>query len=145
MQVWSLDWEDSLKEGTVTHSSILAWRIPMGKGDWLAAAIKVAQSQTQLKWLTTHMQNFGEKEPTVKLYTDFQLCGSGPLCSPITQGSTVKCNVQFSTGSFSIKDIIYTQLLKLQWSLQVSTNVNFLILMECASWCRRNVLLCKTK
>ena len=26
--VWSLGWEDSLEEGTVTHSSILAWRIP---------------------------------------------------------------------------------------------------------------------
>ena len=23
-----LDWEDPLKKGTVTHSSILAWRIP---------------------------------------------------------------------------------------------------------------------
>ena len=26
--VRSLDWEDSLKKGMVTHSSILAWRIP---------------------------------------------------------------------------------------------------------------------
>ena len=26
--VWSLDWEDPLEEGTATHSSILAWRIP---------------------------------------------------------------------------------------------------------------------
>ena len=28
MQVRSLRWEDSLEEGMVTHSSILAWRIP---------------------------------------------------------------------------------------------------------------------
>ena len=28
MWVQSLDWEDPLDEGTVTHSSILAWRIP---------------------------------------------------------------------------------------------------------------------
>ena len=28
MQVWSLDWEDPLKERVATHSSILAWRIP---------------------------------------------------------------------------------------------------------------------
>jgi len=29
-EIWvqSLVWEDSLKEGMVTHSSILAWRIP---------------------------------------------------------------------------------------------------------------------
>ena len=26
--VWSLSWEDPLKEGMATHSSILAWRIP---------------------------------------------------------------------------------------------------------------------
>ena len=28
MQVRSLGWEDSLKEGMATHSSILAWKIP---------------------------------------------------------------------------------------------------------------------
>ena len=27
-QVWSLDWEDPLEKKMVTHSSILAWRIP---------------------------------------------------------------------------------------------------------------------
>ena len=27
-QVWSLGWEDYLDRGMVTHSSILAWRIP---------------------------------------------------------------------------------------------------------------------
>ena len=26
--IWSLDWEDPLEKGKVTHSSILAWRIP---------------------------------------------------------------------------------------------------------------------
>ena len=29
--VQSLGWEDPLEEGTVTHSSILAWRIPMDR------------------------------------------------------------------------------------------------------------------
>ena len=28
MQVRSLGWEDPLEEGTATHPSILAWRIP---------------------------------------------------------------------------------------------------------------------
>ena len=28
MQVQLLGWEDPLEEGTTTHSSILAWRIP---------------------------------------------------------------------------------------------------------------------
>ena len=34
--VQSLDWEDPLKKGMATHSSILAWRIPWTeKGDRL--------------------------------------------------------------------------------------------------------------
>ena len=30
----SLGWEDPLEEGMATHSSILAWRIPMDTGAW---------------------------------------------------------------------------------------------------------------
>ena len=33
--VQSLAWEDSLEEGMATHSSILAWGIPMDRGAWL--------------------------------------------------------------------------------------------------------------
>ena len=32
MRVRSLGWEDALEEGTATHSSILAWRIPWTEG-----------------------------------------------------------------------------------------------------------------
>ena len=32
----SLGWEDPLEEGMATHSSILAWRIPMDRGTWRA-------------------------------------------------------------------------------------------------------------
>ena len=31
MQVRSLGWEDPLEEGKATHSSALAWRIPMAE------------------------------------------------------------------------------------------------------------------
>ena len=33
-EIWiqSLGWEDTLKEGMATHSSILAWQIPMDRG-----------------------------------------------------------------------------------------------------------------
>ena len=34
--VQSLGWEDTLEEGMATHSSILAWRIPMDRGTWRA-------------------------------------------------------------------------------------------------------------
>jgi len=45
----TLGWEDPLEEGMATHSSILAWRIPMDRGAWLATVHRVAKSQTQLK------------------------------------------------------------------------------------------------
>ena len=32
--VLSLGWEDLLGKGMVTHSSILAWKIPMDRGAW---------------------------------------------------------------------------------------------------------------
>ena len=34
LRVQSLDWEDPLEEEMATHSSILAWRIPMDRGAW---------------------------------------------------------------------------------------------------------------
>ena len=43
--VQSLGWEDPLKEGMTTHSSILAWRIPMDRGAWRAIVHGVAESQ----------------------------------------------------------------------------------------------------
>ena len=44
--VRSLGWEDLLKEGMATHSSILAWIIPMDRGAWQATVYGVAKSQT---------------------------------------------------------------------------------------------------
>ena len=32
----SLGWEDPLEKELVTHSSILAWGIPLDRGAWLA-------------------------------------------------------------------------------------------------------------
>ena len=44
--VQSLGWEDPLKEGMATYSSILAWKIPMDRGAWQATVHGVAKSQT---------------------------------------------------------------------------------------------------
>ena len=44
--VQPLAWEDPLKEGTATHSSILAWRIPMDRGARRATVHGIAKSQT---------------------------------------------------------------------------------------------------
>ena len=46
--VRSLGWEDLLEEGMSTHSSILAWGIPMDRGAWWAVVHGVAKSQTRL-------------------------------------------------------------------------------------------------
>ena len=44
--VQSLGWEDHLEEGMTTHSSILAWRIPMDRGAWQATVHRVSKSWT---------------------------------------------------------------------------------------------------
>ena len=46
--VRSLGREDSLEEEVATHSSILAWRIPMDGGAWRATLYGAAKSQTRL-------------------------------------------------------------------------------------------------
>ena len=38
-RVRSLGWEDPLEEGMATHSSILAWMIPMDRGAWRATSM----------------------------------------------------------------------------------------------------------
>ena len=47
--VRSLGWEDPQEEGMATHSSILAWRIPMDRGAWWVTVHGVAKSWTRLR------------------------------------------------------------------------------------------------
>ena len=44
--VRSLGWEDPLEKEKATHSSILAWRIPMDRGAWWATVHGVADLDT---------------------------------------------------------------------------------------------------
>ena len=44
--VRSLGWDNSLEDDMATHSSILAWRIPMDRGAWWATVHRVAESDT---------------------------------------------------------------------------------------------------
>ena len=55
-EIWvqSLVWEDPLEKGMATHSSILAWRIPMDRGDWQATVLGVAKNWTQLRNYAQH-------------------------------------------------------------------------------------------
>ena len=63
--VQSLGWDYPLEEGMATHSSVLAWRIPMEKEAWQATVHRVTKSRTwqQLStsycspgWLYKHIQ-----------------------------------------------------------------------------------------
>ena len=63
--VWSLGWEDPQEEGMATHSSILAWRIPMDRGAWWAIVHRVSKSQTRLKDWAQH---------ACSLYTLVRVC-----------------------------------------------------------------------
>ena len=51
-EIWvqSLGFEDPLEEGMATHSSILAWRIPMDREAWRATVHVILKSQTWLCW-----------------------------------------------------------------------------------------------
>ena len=49
-------WADALEKEMATHSSILAWRIPVDRGAWWATVHGVAKSQTRLKQFS--MQKF---------------------------------------------------------------------------------------
>ena len=47
--VQSLGWEDFLEKGIETHSSILVWRIPVGRGVWQATVHGVAKSRPRVR------------------------------------------------------------------------------------------------
>ena len=50
----SLGWEDPLEEGMATHSSVLAWRIPMDRGTWWATVHGVTRRRPQLSDYAQH-------------------------------------------------------------------------------------------
>ena len=55
--VWSLGQEGPLEESMATHSSILAWRIPMDRGAWQATDHGVTEELDTTEWFTRHKLN----------------------------------------------------------------------------------------
>ena len=51
--VQSLGWEDPLEEDMATHSSILAWRIPMDRGAWQGLQ-SMGSQRVGHDWVTKH-------------------------------------------------------------------------------------------
>ena len=60
IRVRSLGWEDPLEESMATHSSILAWRIPMVRGAWQATVWDCKESDNE--WATRHTINLPRRE-----------------------------------------------------------------------------------
>ena len=90
----SLCWEDPLEEGMATHSSILAWRIPMDRGAWRAIVHGVTKRQTRIS--------------TAQVVTEHQIWAP--------------CIIQqISTGYLILQMVIYT-FSREQGSLTQSTN-----------------------
>ena len=53
--VRSLGWEDPLEKGMATHSSILQWRVPRGRGPWWAAVHGVSKQSDTTGGLTLYL------------------------------------------------------------------------------------------
>ena len=59
--VRSLGREDPLEKGLATHSSFLAWRIPIERGAWWAIVHRLTKSWTRLSDLQFFKANFTNK------------------------------------------------------------------------------------
>ena len=73
--VQSLGWEDPLEEGMASHSSILAWRIPVDRGAWQAAIHGVAKSRTWLGNWAQHSTNTTKVYQCIWVLLSFQTHG----------------------------------------------------------------------
>ena len=76
----SLGWEDPLEEGMATHSSILAWRIPMDRGACWATVHGITKSPIWLSnraWAWTGAAVQAEQGP---LFSELQM---GPWVYPL--------------------------------------------------------------
>ena len=61
--------EDPLEEGMATHTSILAWRVPLDRGAWRAAVHGVAKRWTQLSdWTELNWTDTGSSLPFSKFH-----------------------------------------------------------------------------
>ena len=88
--VRSLGWEDPLEKGMATHSSILAWRIPVDRGAWRVRQ-RMESERVRHNWVTkystvtswnkfcfySHFREWG-LETLLKQLADKWLTGSEP-------------------------------------------------------------------
>ena len=127
--VWSLCWDDLLEEATATHSSILAWRIPMDRGAWRTTVHGVAESDTTQRLSTARditksistgsdtywvkvrkvFTSFGSVSPFLKwklqFYTKYLLWRINKITCAI--GITLQMDLAYSTPFFHLNIDLY--------------------------------------
>ena len=83
--VQSLAWEDPLEKSMATHSSILAWRIPMERWAWWATVHGVAKSWT---WLSNcARKHYTKSLICISSFNPYQtaLWGENTIIIPVSQ------------------------------------------------------------
>ena len=82
MQVPSLGQEDPLKEKMATHSSILAWRIPMDRGalcPWVAKSWTRFNNHKVHAWVAKSWTRFNNHKGTQAVYQSLEVGSLQPL------------------------------------------------------------------
>ena len=105
--VWSQGWENLLEEGLATHSSILAWRVPMDGEAWRTAVPGVAKNWTD--WATKHSK-------AQRVHESFQ------LVLVATQGGTC--------SSWSLLKGFWQQVLECDRTLWATSYRNLLVILR---------------
>ena len=144
--VRSLGQEDPL-EGMATHSSILAWRIPMDRGAWWATVHGVTLSQDITRWLSTTSFTGGTlsflllklllSEPkcthkgSCDCYSDCEAAGSGQMPTKYRSSNTYlplknipsrvggACFKSVNTDFPTISTTFTTNLTRIQYLLEI--------------------------
>ena len=115
IQVWFLGWEDPLEEGTATHSSILAWRIPWTEEPGGLQSMGLQRSHTWLKRQSTHIYMLSIMHFIFYLFLVeikliyYIVCFSCPTWCPYFCGAycMLATNSLVSTGCYTVTDPLY--------------------------------------
>ena len=105
--VWSLGWEDPLEEGMETHSSILAWRIPVDKRAWRLQSMGL----TVFAFLLTHLP-FVNKHASVSKSISMNIHGpmyslhSSFICMSSKSPAVLRTFKIYSLSNFHIHNTI---------------------------------------
>ena len=79
--VQSMGWEDPLEEGMATHSSIVAWKIPMDRGAWQAIVHAVAKGLDTTEQLSPAQHNNYYLPSAVFVLSSWYFCNKPFLVS----------------------------------------------------------------